>query len=75
MMPFASMWGGSDSGMFFLVLGQDLMRNWSIAFAGNMIGCLLIGVLANYTGILTGGASEMIVSTTMRKLGVRSVRR
>ena len=67
--------GGSDSGMFFLVLRQDLMRNWSIAFAGNMIGCLLIGVLANYTGILTGGASEMIVSTTMRKLGVRSVRR
>jgi len=46
---------------------KDLMRNWSIAFAGNMIGCLLIGVLANYTGILTGGASEMIVSTTMRK--------
>ena len=73
-MPCGSMLGCRFKAGFSL-FGQDLMRNWSIAFAGNMMGCLLIGILANYTGILTGGASEMIVATTMRKLGVHSVRR
>ena len=48
---------------------QDLFRNWGIAFAGNMLGCLLISLLANYTGVLAGGASDMIIATVMKKLG------
>lgn len=46
---------------------KDLLRNWTIAYAGNMLGCLLISLVANYTGILTGGGSDMIVATVMKK--------
>jgi formate/nitrite transporter FocA (FNT family) len=52
---------------------EDLLRNWTIAYAGNMLGCLLISLVANYTGILTGGGSDMIVATVMKKLGFQGL--
>ena len=48
---------------------EDLLRNWPIAYAGNMLGCLLMSLVATYTGVLTGGGSDMIVATVMKKLG------
>jgi len=46
---------------------KDLVRNWSITYAGNMLGCLLVGLAANYSGILTGGAMNMIVTNVVKK--------
>eukprot|EP00913_Durusdinium_trenchii_P001555 g1439.t1 len=34
---------------------EDLLRNWSIAYIGNIFGCLLIDAVATYTGMFTGG--------------------
>jgi len=46
---------------------KDLIRNWSIAYIGNICGCLLIDAVARYTGMFTGGAQEMAVHTVMKK--------
>eukprot|EP00435_Cladocopium_sp_Y103_P067868 s242_g30.t1 len=46
---------------------KDLLRNWSIAYIGNICGCLLIDAVARYTGMFTGGAQEMAVHTVMKK--------
>lgn len=46
---------------------KDLIRNWSIAYIGNICGCLLIDCVARYTGMFTAGAAEMAIHTVMKK--------
>ncbi|CAJ1451065.1 unnamed protein product [Effrenium voratum] len=46
---------------------KQLLRNWAIAYVGNIIGCLLIDAVARYTGMFTAGAAEMAVHTVQKK--------
>ncbi|CAJ1452785.1 unnamed protein product [Effrenium voratum] len=48
---------------------KQLMRNWAIAYVGNIIGCLLIDAVARYTGMFSAGAADMAVHTVMKKCG------
>ena len=48
---------------------KDLVRNWCIAYVANICGCLLIDVVARYTGLFTAGAADMAVHTVMKKCG------
>lgn len=48
---------------------KDLIRNWSIAYIGNIVGCLLIDAVARYTGMFTAGTADMAVHTVMKKCG------
>ena len=46
---------------------KDLLRNWTLAFLGNVVGCVIMGYVANYTKILAGGAGDMVVAAAVRK--------
>ncbi|CAK9035941.1 unnamed protein product [Durusdinium trenchii] len=47
---------------------KELIRNWAIAYAGNILGCLTISVLANYCGLITGGARDMVLDLVAQKV-------
>mmetsp|Transcript_40034 Transcript_40034/g.93685 ORF Transcript_40034/g.93685 Transcript_40034/m.93685 type:complete len:355 (-) Transcript_40034:162-1226(-) len=51
------------------VTAKQLLRNWGIAYIGNICGCLLIDAVARYTGLFTAGAAEMAVHTVLKKCG------
>jgi len=48
---------------------KELLRNWAIAYVGNIFGCLLIDAVARYTGMFSAGAADMAVHTVMKKCG------
>ena len=33
---------------------KSLLRNWGLSFLGNLLGCLTLSAVAQYTGMLTG---------------------
>ncbi|CAK9035600.1 unnamed protein product [Durusdinium trenchii] len=47
---------------------KELIRNWAIAYAGNILGCLTISVLANYCGLITGGLGPSFSASLALKL-------
>jgi len=48
---------------------KQVLRNWCIAYIGNILGCLLIDAVARYTGMFTAGAADMAVHTVLKKCG------
>ena len=50
-----------------LISLDDLVKSWSVSFFGNVVGCGLLALAAQYTGILTGGVQELAVATAMKK--------
>jgi len=50
-----------------LISLDDLVKSWSVSFFGNVVGCGLLALAAQYTGILTGGVQELAVTTAMKK--------
>jgi len=52
-----------------LVTQEELVRNWVVSYAGNLIGCGLFALAAKYTGLLYGGVKEYAVATVLKKTG------
>ena len=52
-----------------LVDGGDLIKSWVTSYIGNIIGCGLFALAANYVGLLSGGVKDLAVATTMAKCG------
>lgn len=50
-----------------LVTWRELMRNWGVSIAGNVIGCGLMALVASYCGLLTGGTAELCAKTAVGK--------
>ena len=46
---------------------KDLVKSWSVSYIGNIIGSLIFAWLAQYTGLLHGGAGQMAIATVMKK--------
>lgn len=46
---------------------HQLWRNWSVALAGNVVGCGLFAIAAWYTGLLTGGTANLCAYTALNK--------
>lgn len=59
---------------------KDVWRNWVVAYAGNLLGCVTFAAACSYSGVLSGGAgsmaSGMAVAKTSMEFGpiiVRSI--
>jgi formate transporter len=46
---------------------SGLAKNLSLSLTGNIIGCALFGLAANYCGLLSGGTANLIRSTAIAK--------
>lgn len=57
---------------------KDVLKNWVIAYAGNLIGCAGFAAACSYSGVLAGGAgtmaSGMAVAKTSMEFGPIVVR-
>jgi formate transporter len=49
---------------------RDVLRNWLVAYAGNLIGCAGFAVACSYCGVLTGGAATMASGMAVAKTGM-----
>lgn len=52
-----------------LVDENQLAKSWAISIIGNIIGCGLMAILANYVGLLSGGVADMVKGAAMGKVG------
>jgi formate/nitrite transporter len=50
-----------------LVEWRELFKSWAVSVTGNVIGCVLFAVAANYIGLLTGGTANLCTSTALNK--------
>ena len=50
-----------------LISTHQLVRNWGTSIVGNIIGCGLFALAANYVGLLQGGTAALAQSTAMAK--------
>jgi len=56
------------AGMYEGLIGwKDCARSWAISLGGNVIGCVLFALAANYVGLLSGGTGSLAVSTALNK--------
>ncbi|CAE7234114.1 yrhG [Symbiodinium sp. CCMP2592] len=46
---------------------KSLLRNWGLSFLGNLLGCLTLSAVAQYTGMLTGGAASMAIEAVLSR--------
>ena len=46
---------------------NDLLRSWGLSFAGNVVGCGLIALAAQYTGLLAKGTASLAAATVVSK--------
>jgi formate/nitrite transporter FocA (FNT family) len=46
---------------------KDVLRNWVIAYGGNLIGCAGFAAACSYSGVLTGGAATMASNMAVAK--------
>ncbi|CAE7892179.1 yrhG, partial [Symbiodinium sp. KB8] len=46
---------------------KSLLRNWGLSFLGNLLGCLTLSAVAQYTGLLTGGAASMAMEAVLSR--------
>jgi formate/nitrite transporter FocA (FNT family) len=50
---------------------KDVLRNWVIAYGGNLIGCAGFAAACSYSGVLTGGAATMASSMAVAKTSMQ----
>jgi formate transporter len=50
-----------------LVTWRELIKSFSLSVIGNVIGCGLFALAANYVGLLTGGTADLLTSTALGK--------
>jgi formate/nitrite transporter len=50
---------------------KDVLRNWVIAYGGNLIGCAGFAAACSYSGVLTGGAATMAANTAIAKTSMQ----
>lgn len=48
---------------------RRLLKSWTVSWIGNVMGCGLIALIANYTHLLTAGTAELAVATVLKKCG------
>jgi len=46
---------------------RQLLRSWILSYAGNIIGCGLLALVASYTGLLSLGTSALAIKTVLAK--------
>eukprot|EP00930_Biecheleria_cincta_P018425 TRINITY_DN1435_c0_g2_i1.p1 TRINITY_DN1435_c0_g2~~TRINITY_DN1435_c0_g2_i1.p1 ORF type:complete len:347 (-),score=44.73 TRINITY_DN1435_c0_g2_i1:62-1102(-) len=46
---------------------RQVLKNWFVSYAGNVIGCCLLAFVARYVGLLSAGTTEMAVRIAMKK--------
>jgi formate/nitrite transporter FocA (FNT family) len=46
---------------------HELWKSFSVSLLGNIVGCALFAITANYCGLLTGGAAALACSTAVAK--------
>ena len=46
-----------------MVTWRELGKSWGVSIAGNVIGCGLFALAANYAGLLCGGTGALCVFT------------
>lgn len=52
-----------------LVDTREMIRNWFVSLAGNVVGCAIMALAAWYTGCLTGGTADLCAKTAVGKVG------
>eukprot|EP00527_Entomoneis_sp_CCMP2396_P007185 CAMPEP_0198144430 /NCGR_PEP_ID=MMETSP1443-20131203/15725_1 /TAXON_ID=186043 /ORGANISM="Entomoneis sp., Strain CCMP2396" /LENGTH=366 /DNA_ID=CAMNT_0043807829 /DNA_START=24 /DNA_END=1124 /DNA_ORIENTATION=- len=52
-----------------LVDNRELIRNWIVSLAGNVVGCSIMAYAAWYAGCLTGGTADLAMKTAVGKVG------
>jgi formate transporter len=50
-----------------LIDTYEMLRNWGVSVAGNVVGCGLMALIASYVGLLTGGTAALCTSTAVSK--------
>jgi formate transporter len=50
-----------------LIDNYELIRNWIVSIIGNVIGCAIMAIIANYVGLLTGGTAALCSNTALSK--------
>lgn len=49
------------------VTWRQLLKNWSVSYLGNVIGCGFMALVAWYTGLLYSGTANLALDTTLAK--------
>jgi len=52
-----------------LVTPAELAQSWAVSYFGNIIGCGLFALAAQYTGLLAYGVKDLAVATVLKKCG------
>eukprot|EP00933_Yihiella_yeosuensis_P075461 TRINITY_DN8487_c0_g1_i1.p1 TRINITY_DN8487_c0_g1~~TRINITY_DN8487_c0_g1_i1.p1 ORF type:complete len:351 (-),score=65.01 TRINITY_DN8487_c0_g1_i1:579-1631(-) len=50
-----------------LIGKREVLKSWLISYAGNVVGCGGLAVIAWYTGLLTAGTGELAIKTVIKK--------
>jgi len=50
-----------------LVTWRELAKSWAVSLAGNIVGCGLFALAANFIGAMSGGTGALAVSTAVNK--------
>mmetsp|Transcript_12756 Transcript_12756/g.32765 ORF Transcript_12756/g.32765 Transcript_12756/m.32765 type:complete len:348 (+) Transcript_12756:96-1139(+) len=48
---------------------QKVLKSWVTSYIGNVIGCMTIALVANYTHLLVAGTQELAIATVLKKCG------
>lgn len=46
---------------------RQVLKNWLVSYAGNVIGCCLLAFVAGYVGLLSAGTTDMAVRIALKK--------